>query len=405
MIKAHSLLYAVYICLLVAVLCAGLLYFAGLYTQLNLMYTSREELYIQNQSYTELALANQEEDSGEYNDAVTGIGATYKNRTYGLLHLLEVTTFAKSDTVTAVYLTGDYPETKTCLFLTNQGDPFYYSGNVKLIGEKKIATLRLEEKYITNAPNSLVSQGNITLSETYFPEIFPEIKELFEEKYPIPFTTQKLEVGKDTIYFNSFVKEPVHIQLTGTVLEQITIKGNYILHARDSVYIKNTALLEDVIIRAPKIKVEENFKGNAQLLATQKITIQQGAQLTYPSVLCLYNKTSGKSLIEIQEKAKIYGAVVLVNDSVHQQEEDAVVVKKEALLLGELYCMGKLMVEGKVYGAAYANRVFHKTSVSNYDNCMVDSEIDITRRPEFFVSVPVLKTTVKKKKGVCKKVL
>jgi hypothetical protein len=58
MVRAHSLLYAIYISLIVSIICGALLYFANLYGQLNLYYNLQEELYLQNQSVVNYALGN-----------------------------------------------------------------------------------------------------------------------------------------------------------------------------------------------------------------------------------------------------------------------------------------------------------------------------------------------------------
>ncbi len=405
MVKAHSLLYAVYICLIVSIICGAILYFASLYNQLNLFYNTHENLYIQNQSYVNFALENLDENNTFYQDEVTGIESFYENKPYGILNILHVKTFTKFDTIASVHLTGRFSNEKTCLLVANQGEPFYYSGKVKLIGDKKLSTLRIQEKYIKNEQNSLTTNGKLELAQPNLPKLNPALKDFFKQDVSYRFQLKDIERKGDSIYFNSFKNETIGIQFSGTVLENITIKGNFILHAKDSVFIKNTAILEDVIIRSPKIIVEENFKGSIQLFASEKIDIGKKAQFRYPSVLCVYTDSAEKRSININEGARIYGAVVLVEEHESKQEENRMVLKKEAVVVGEIYCMGKLMVEGKLYGTAYTNKIFHATETSNYDNCMVNSEIDVSKKPSFFVSVPVLEFKNERNNGVFKKIL
>lgn len=405
MVKAHSLLYAIYICLIVSIICGGLLYFSTLYSQLNLYYNLNEELYIQNQSYVNFALENLDEADIMSEDAETGVNSSYENKPYGILNLLHVKTCTKLDTISSVHLTGGFSNDKTCLFIANQGNPFYFSGKVKLIGEKKLPTQRVQEKYVNNEINSFNSPGEIQLSQPELPELNPEIKFFYEKKPAVKLQLKDVEKNSNSIYFNSFKNETIEIQLSGTILENIIIKGNFILHAKDSIYIRNTTLLEDVIIRSPRIIIEDNFKGSAQLFATEKIEVGEEAQLNYPSVLCLLNKTAEKREIVVNEKAKIAGAIVLFHEAESKQSEDAIMIKKGAQLTGEVYCAGKLMIEGIIYGSVYTNKVFHATSVSNYDNCMVNSEIDITKRPSYFVSIPIFQFKNKKNSGIFKKVL
>ncbi len=405
MVKAHSLLYAIYICLIVSVICGALLYFSTLYSQLNLYYNLNEDLYIQNQSYVNFALENLDDANVVSENEETGVISSYENKSYGLLNLLYVSTCTKLDTITSAHLTGNFTNDKTCVFIANQGNPFYFSGKVKLIGEKKLPTQRVQEKYINNEKNSFNAPGEIQLSQPELPELNPEIKLFFEKNIGGKVALKDVEKNSSSIYFNSFKNETVEIQLPGAVLENTTIKGNFILYAKDSIYIKNTVLLEDVIIKSPKIIIEENFKGSAQLFATEKIEVGEEVELNYPSVLCLFNKTSEKRNIIVNENAKISGAIVLFHNTEAKQSDDAILMKKGTVLTGEVYCTGKLMVEGKVYGSVYTNKVFHYTPVSSYDNCMVNTEIDVTKRPSYFVSIPIFQLKNKKNNGVFKKVL
>ncbi len=405
MVKAHSLLYAVYICLIVSIICGAILYFASLYNQLNLFYNTRENLYIQNQSYVNFALENLDENNTFYQDEVTGIQSFYENKSYGILNILHVKTFTKFDTIASVHLTGSFSNEKTCLLIANQGEPFYYSGKVKLIGDKKLSTLRIQEKYIKNEQNLLTANGTLELAQPHLPKFNPALKDFFKQDVSYRFQLKDIERKGDSIYFNSFKNETIGIQFSGTVLENITIKGNFILYAKDSVFIKNTAVLEDVIIRSPKIMVEEDFKGSLQLFASDKIEVGKTAQICYPSVLCLYGDSSEKRVVKVNEGASIYGAVILIEEYDSKQEENIMILKKEAVVIGEIYCMGKLMIEGKLYGTAYTNKVFYATETSHYDNCMVNSEIDISKKPHFFVSVPILEPKNKRNNGVFKKVL
>lgn len=404
MVRAHSMLYAIYICLIVAVICGALLYISTLYTQLNLYYNLGEDLYLQNQSYVNFALGTEQqaEEGGE--DSDTGVSYLFANKNYGILNLLQVQTWTRADTVSSLHLTGSFSNDKTCLFVAHLGNPFYYSGTVKLVGEKKFQTDRVQEKYLKNEKNSFNAPGSIKLSTPDLPELNPAISRFYEDDIAKKVRLKDLERNGSSIYFNSFAAETICILLPGSTLENVVIKGNFVIQAKDSVVIKSNAVLQDVIVKAPKIIVESTFRGSAQLFATEVIDIGEDVELGYPSLLCVRSKESGKANIEVNEKARISGAVVLYDDS-RPQSENTLVLSKESLVRGEVYCTGKLMVEGKVYGSVYTNKIFHKTAVSVVDNCLVNAEIDVTERPSYFVSLPILKTNKKKNNAIFKKVL
>lgn len=404
MVRAHSLLYAIYICLIVSIICGALLYFSTLYTQLNLHYNLREELYIQNQSYLNFALESNEKQDEDYVDPLNGVISSYENKPYGLLNVLSVRTFSRQDTVTSVLMTGSYADNKTCLFIAGQGNPFFYSGKVKLVGDKLLPTLRIEEKYIKNEPNSLKESGKTELAPSELPEVNALIRLFYEKKIANAKKLSEVSKHLDSIYFNSFSNETIEIVISGTVLADVKIKGNFILHAKDSLLIKNTAVLEDVIIKSPKITVEDHFRGSGQFFANDNIIIGKEVILKYPSAVCLLGNSSDKKAITIDENAKIFGAVVLLDDSALGKDKAVVKLKKGALLTGEVFCEGKLMVEGIVHGSVITRQIFHETGAAQYDNCMADSEIDVSKRPAYYVSVPVLENKNKRNNGVIKKI-
>ena len=113
MVKAHSLLYAIYICLIVSIICGALLYFAYLYNQLNLHYNLQEEMYIHNQSVVNFALGNQISQVELPIDENSGIDGNYKVKQYGLLTMLLSNSILRNDTISSVHFVGSFSSDKT----------------------------------------------------------------------------------------------------------------------------------------------------------------------------------------------------------------------------------------------------------------------------------------------------
>ncbi len=107
MLKAHSLLYAVYVCLIVSIICGALLFFANLYNQLNLFYNTREALYIQNQSALNYTLGNSLSENNFINEK-TGAQFSSEISSFGLLHILKVKNFNATDTIQSAHFVGNY---------------------------------------------------------------------------------------------------------------------------------------------------------------------------------------------------------------------------------------------------------------------------------------------------------
>ncbi len=194
------------------------------------------------------------------------------------------------------------------------------------------------------------------------------------------------------------------MELNSPLLENVIIKGNFILYAKDSITISANDVLEDVIIKAPIIKISKGFKGNIQAIATKKIVIEDDVILNYPSVMAIYNTSNEKSEMTINKNCSIYGAVVLFGTRLNNIDDNSIVLKEDTKIVGDVYCTGKLMVYGSVYGSVYTNKIFSRTSSGNYENCIINGEIDVTKRPNYFISIPLFKNK-NEPYGIFKKVL
>ncbi|WP_431244375.1 hypothetical protein ACQ9BO_08690 [Flavobacterium sp. P21] len=237
MVKAHSLLYAIYICLIVSIICGALLYFSNLYNQLNLYYNLQEELYIQNQSLLNFALGNKMAVQEIEKDENSGIEGSYESKSYGLLSLVLTKSFVSNDTVSSVHFAGAYNHDKNAVYLTNFSKSLSYSGTVKLIGNNQLPSTFIETSYITSDLNKLTTEGKISISEKQLPEINPEFKKIFDVLKSEKTTLSNVEKIQDSIYYNSFFNTTKEIQVKPN-LANIIFKGNFILRSPDSIRVK-----------------------------------------------------------------------------------------------------------------------------------------------------------------------
>jgi hypothetical protein len=401
MVRANSLLYAVYICLIVAILCGALLYLSTLYTQLNTFYNTRESLFIQNQSAVNYAIGNNLETGG-FQDGESGINATTTTKSFGLLSLVTVNTFVSNDTVSTTHFAGLYNSDKTCLYLSNFSEGLTYDGEVTLIGDKKLPSEIISRSFASMKAGKLISEGSIAISDRIMPAINPAFAGIFEQKTPKMSSLEAVERQNDSVYFNSFKKETLNILLPSPNLGDVVIKGNFILYARDSIIVGAHTVLEDVILKAPKIIFRDGFTGNVQAFATVKIEVGKDVNLQYPSALCLYNDTKGKSGISIGESTSIKGAVVLFGNPLTAISQNEITIGRQTLLIGDIYCSGKLTLQGSVYGAIYTNRLSDASGQGN--NRIGNAVVDISKKPAYYVGIPLFENKTKAY-GVIKKVL
>lgn len=403
MVKAHSLLYAIYICLLISIICSGLIYFSNLYNQLNLHYNLREEMYIHNQSIINYALGNKLTHADLEDKEIEGIQGTYKIKNHGLLNLLEAISFIKKDTVRTIHFVGEATKSSTALHLANFSKGISYSGKVDVVGDIFMPTNTIETSYVLNEVSRFSHKGKKSISEIQLPKINSAFEKIYQGINSEKSSLNGIEKHKDSIYFNSF-KNPTKEINVSSILSNSIFKGNFILRNEKSIRIKKDMILEDVIIMAPEVIIEKGFSGNIQVFSIKKIEVEENVALNYPSVICLYNNSFEQASIKINKNCKIQGAVVLFGNPMEKISANTIEIDEKGSLLGDIYCSGQLDLKSNVYGSVYTNRFSLKTPSATYDNIISNIEIDFTKKPDYFISIPLFEAK-KTNYGIIKKVL
>lgn len=386
-VKANSLLYAVYVCLIVAIICSGLLYFSGLYNMLNLYYNTREALFVQNDSAVNYFLAdgNIENDQLMTDDGIASF-VTYKN--YGLIKVATVRSLYHNDTISSSHFIGSYPSTSKAIHLAEFSSPISFSGTVTLIGDKTLPSGIISDRYIGNVPNVLNSKGKASLAT----DMLPDIRSDFKNGLPIisckAATFGDIEPNPQGIYINSFDDETLKVT-TGYTIDAKGVKGNFVITAKDSIEINPALVMEDIIINAPVVRIKSGFSGSVQIYATTKVIVEDGVTLKYPSSVVVYNATDNKATIDIGVKSAVYGAVVLYGNPIKRMDINNIRLSKNSLVVGDVYATGKVIAGGSIYGTLYAYGLSGQNRQIVYENCLIDTTIDVSLRPDYFVSMPL----------------
>jgi cytoskeletal protein CcmA (bactofilin family) len=360
-------------------------------------------MYIHNESVVNFALGNNIEMVAMPNDDESGIEGSYETKNYGLLTLLVATSITQTDTMMSVGFAGCYSRSQTALYLASAYKFLSYSGTVNITGQKQLPSQFIEAAYINNTPNRLVQNGATSLSGPALPPVNPAYKRIFEGMHGEKTKMSEVDKPKDSIYFNSFLNPAKEI-IISSVLAGMTIKGNFIIRASDSIQVKKSAMLEDVILMAPKITFEDGFQGTVQAFATTGIDVGKDVVLAYPSALCVLNEKPDGGKIRIGSECRITGTVVMLGNEMEANNRNTISISKGGLITGDIYCSGRLMLQSNVYGAVYTSRFYYDTGSTTYDNLIANVEINLEKRPEFFIGLPLF-ATENSSYGILKKVL
>ncbi|SEK29759.1 hypothetical protein SAMN04487910_0189 [Aquimarina amphilecti] len=398
MLKAGSLLYAIYVCLIIAILSGGLMYVFTINKTLATRQSVKEQLIDRCSSCFDYFLSNSTslgktntEQVDLFND---GLICEFTKERWGMFSKLLGKTFFKKDTIYKNYIIGEVIDRDPiALYLCDFGEELKISGTTKIVGNVKLPKKRYKTVNIlgNQHANNPKLEGSISISSQNLPKII----------------SPKLEYPKNTVQITlAKLKEnqPIHRgfdQPTGIVylekgetLDRLNIKGNFIFKSRDTIRVDNTSTIEDVIIQAPKIVLEEGFEGSLQIYADKGVDIESDVKLRYPSCIVIEASTRDyKKKINIAEDVKIYGGIVINGSSFREKQNNFVSIDENSLVVGDVYCNGIMELKGSIIGSLYTHKLQLETRSSKYADVILNGVIDATELPNNFVRLPLFGNT------------
>lgn len=155
------------------------------------------------------------------------------------------------------------------------------------------------------------------------------------------------------------------------------IKGHCVIKSATKISVSNQAILEDVILIAPEIELQDGFSGTLQCYASRKMLVGKRSNLKYPSALCVLPTSSDSTgTILLGEDSKMAGSIVSFAGT-DKSRQSLVVINKGCKLYGQIFSEGYTQLQGKLVGNVQTGSFYLKTNSSIYDNTLLDAEIDV----------------------------
>jgi len=406
-VQAGSLLYAVYICLLISILSGALLFVFSLRNTFSQRLALNGQLVNQCETCLNFYLGQPEkvkalttpEVISVFND---GLKCEVSKKEWGALTVLTINAFFKKDTVQKRVFIGEYyTNERPALYLSDLGEVLKISGKTNIEGDVVIPSGRFEK--ITVLGNSKLNKpqltGSIGAANRNLPKRIPIENSTYE-------TNTIEEASLAPRLFQSFDKETLIINLDQqNRLDKVSLKGNIVVKSTDTIFIGKESALEDVIIQAPKIVIEEGFAGSAQFIGEKEVEVHKNVTLHYPSSISI--STSSTFLdkkIVIGEQSEIYGSIYLDADTFDEKEANRVHIDEETLIVGDVYVNGKMELKGNVIGTVYAHKILLETKSGVYNNVLLNTTLSTRKLPKDFIGLLLLENEEKQIYGVIKQI-
>lgn len=386
-LKASSLLHTVFVCLLIALICFGMLLLASYNSLFQHSMLQKTQLQLTNDAVIEWQLSkdilHQEEAQivSIFNDEIQ---TRTKALDWGFYKIISAKTYHNQDTISKSVLVGKITSDNTALFVTDYDKIQNVAGNVKIVGNVKIPKAKFEEKNMQGEKAVIQINGIRTASQDKLPKL-KEKKSQLPSFYSNEFIEEILE--RNTLYAHSFTEETVLLKVQNTnFLMDKKLKGNIIIEKSGMLVITKNMVLEDVIVKADEVRIESGFRGNLQIIAKNSVHIEENVHLKYPSSI-LIEKPKNIPNITIEKNSVIIGGIVLTNTTKKNAEKSLIVIEENALIVGAIYCHGTLELHGKIYGSVYTDRLMTRLENAEYKNVLMNAEIDRSKLPDMFIGI------------------
>lgn len=389
-LQASSLMYALMITLLIALLSSMFISMVHLNHIRVDMLGLKERLIRNCNSGMEIALHDTEGPEQEYIDLFQeGIDSVLIERKYwGAYRLLKVNSFFKGEQITRTALAGEHTADQLTLYLADKNRALNVCGKTEIKGDAYLPPLGIKRAYIEGKTyiGSELVYGSKYLSEKYLPGLNLEmLSKIYDEDVLEKYSFLDKDKKNLPVAEQSFSK-PTLCLYEGEILNvEGSYKGNIIIVADSVVEISASAKLEDVLVYAPVIKVQEGFSGKLQMFASDSIHIGKNCNLAYPSVVGCYHKDK-EVHINILENTIVEGMVFCKGKLKKRSFAKHMFLDKNTALLGELYVEGANveMRSNRVIGTSYCDRFVLHTKSSVYENHLIDVELNSESLPKSY---------------------
>ena len=317
-----------------------------------------------------------------------------KQERYGLFDIITSTLVWRGDSLNRNRLIANCKKSdQTCLISGSSTFSLKIGGDALLEGDVEISEKGIERAYVGGKAyirDSLVF-GNIKLLNHSIPELSKEIAKINSKNF-INFSHAEI-----LLYSNeNLVNQKRNFNQTILIIasknemniDSDSISGKCVIKSEKSITIGKNAFLENVILSAPKIIIEDNFEGCIQLIASDTIIIGKNVKLRYPSAVFINQSESTEvnPLLEIGEDTKIQGLVIIIQGKKVLQKQIIMPVLSVGLnaeITGQVYSTGNVYQRGLINGSLVCKQLVDLSSGVN-ESLLIDGKISKRKMPSFF---------------------
>jgi cytoskeletal protein CcmA (bactofilin family) len=386
MVRAYSLYYALIVSLVMALVTSSIIFLAYAYRLEATQYEVSQKIMRNVQSGLNFLIA-ENEHGVPFNLKMNFIGEekgilNLEKCGWGLFEVAVVTgkLGGKQQTESAILGTASNNYTQTALYLSDQNKPLSVAGDTRVKGDSYLPEAGVERAYISGRSytGTRLIYGSRKKSNKQLPPLDGDvinrnkINNVLEKGDSIVSLSETDEISQQ------FSDPTILLSSERTIrLNNRDIQGNVIVHSHKAIYVTQGANLDDILLYAPYVKVQENVDGSFQAFAADSLKVGAGVKLQYPSCVGLISEFAGKHSpkLIIGERAKIEGSVIVIQSDNHHQSAQ-LKIQNGSEVKGQVWADAVVNIKGKVKGNLTCKKLRLRTRSSVYDNHLLDVVID-----------------------------
>jgi len=282
------------------------------------------------------------------------------------------------------------------LYLADEDRPLYVAEGASVEGACMLPQAGIKQVQLgqqTGTPGAHAVKGKVSQSSALLPKRFQQVlqraREVQQLKGQEPIHITPLADGQmqgHTGHHSFWGETAVFTSQQHLRVDHTTLSGKVLVTSNRGITLGRNARLNDVIVLAPYIVLEEGFAGSLQLIARDSVIIRKGCRLSYPSAVSVVNDL-GQGYVKIEEGSKVTGEVSIGGESTAGSFH-RLAIQKGAMLSGIVYVDGAVEHSGTVLGSLLCRRLMHRTPTALYENYLVDGTISAKDLSTFFLPSP-----------------
>jgi cytoskeletal protein CcmA (bactofilin family) len=399
-LKSGALQYAIFVSVLIAIVVFAFMSLSFLQSKLRVRSNSfKNAISNANQAF-ELTKREEVPYGIYYPKTLNDLNRRTKieKSTWGAFELLKVHSDFHNESFRKAALMGGLAKDKPALYLQDLNRPLVLVGNTRIEGNVHLPLKGVKRGSIKGKSyyGEELIYGPIYTSGGSLPSlnnrysVLNQIDSLLEIEEIV---TLESQVSSDLV--NSFFDKTIILGSHATIDSQESkFIGNLILHSDTSIFVSNKSVIEDVILSAPVIIVEEGFEGSFQALAKDRIEIGRNCKLNYPSSLVLIDKeiqpteNTSKQIV-IQENCDIRGVVAYFSETGKESNSSQIFVGEDSTIVGEVYCELNTELKGTIQGMISTKGFVHFQGSASYQNHIFNGRILGNLLPEQYCGLDI----------------